>query len=58
MENNNKTSVILCILSFLIPILGWILYFVNKSDDEDAAKNYGLWGCIGFALNFFLLMWA
>jgi uncharacterized membrane protein len=50
MENTTpKTG--LCILSFLIPFIGWILYFVKKDETPKIADAYGLWGIIGFVFN-------
>ncbi|MBR5847569.1 MAG: hypothetical protein IKY72_07225 [Bacteroidaceae bacterium] len=40
MANNDKTNVILVVLSVLLPLIGYILYFVKREDAPDAAKNY------------------
>ncbi|MBE6305125.1 MAG: hypothetical protein E7082_04290 [Bacteroidales bacterium] len=49
-EKSGSMNVLLVILSFLIPIVGFVLYFVKKSDEPEAAKNY-LWaGLAGFIL--------
>lgn len=43
-------SVGLKIISFLFPIIGWILYFVFKSENIVKAKDCGMWGLIGFGV--------
>jgi DNA-directed RNA polymerase subunit RPC12/RpoP len=40
----------LVILSFIFPIIGWILYFVYKNDDHYAAKAFSTWAWFGLAL--------
>lgn len=49
-----KASIGLNIVSFLIPIVGWILYFAIKSPVK--AKSCGKWGCIGFFVNFVITL--
>ena len=50
-----NANVILVILSFLIPIVGIVLYFVKKNDEAEAAKSY-LWAAVaGFVLALLLL---
>jgi hypothetical protein len=39
------------VLGFLIPIVGWILYFVWKNTRPGDAKMAGIGGLIGFAVN-------
>lgn len=48
-----KTSVGLNIVSFLIPIVGWILYLVLKSPVK--AKSCAKWGWIGFGVNLVII---
>lgn len=45
MSGYNKTNGLLVVLSVLIPIVGYVLYFVKRDDEPDAAKNY-LWSAI------------
>lgn len=45
MAETNKTNGLLVILSVLLPIVGYVLYFVKKDGEPDAAKNY-LWSAI------------
>lgn len=53
-EYQVSKTVLLVILSFLIPIVGFVLYFVKKSDEPEVAKNY-LWaGLAGFILGTFM----
>lgn len=40
------------ILSFLFPIVGWILYFVFKDENIVKAKDCAKFGWIGFAVSF------
>ena len=42
------------ILGFIIPLVGWILYFVWKDSKPKSAKVAGLGGLIGFGLNMIL----
>lgn len=42
----NDGNFVLAIISFLIPILGYILFFVKKDDEPGAASTY-LWAAIG-----------
>lgn len=51
MEDKQSTG--LNILSFLFPIVGWILYFVFKSESPEKAKGCGIWGLVGFGLGLF-----
>lgn len=51
---NNKISILLLIISFLIPIVGIIAYFVKKSE-ENAGAYLGA-GIAGFILNLLLLI--
>lgn len=41
----------LCILSFLIPLFGWIYYFVKRKDFPVKAKSCCNWAWIGFGAN-------
>ena len=47
----DKAGTFLIIISFLIPIIGWILYFAKKGETPKAAKTYAKWAWGGFALN-------
>ena len=40
------------ILSFILPIVGWILYFVFKAETPNKAKSCAKWAWIGFACSF------
>ena len=42
--------ILLVILSFLIAIVGLVLFFVKKSEDAEAAQNYLYAGIAGFVL--------
>ena len=46
------------VLAFFLPIAGWIMYFVWREDTPKRARNAGLLGIIGFAVNLFLLFGA
>ncbi len=41
----NKVNPILVILAVLIPIVGYVLYFVKKSEEQEVANNY-LWAAV------------
>ena len=44
------------IISFLIPIAGWIMYFAWREEDYPRAKAASTWAWIGFAFNAVLSM--
>lgn len=45
MSNFNKPNGVVVVLSVLIPLIGYVLYFAKKEEQPDAAKNY-LWAAI------------
>ncbi len=47
----DKTSVGLAILSFFIPLVGWILFFTKRKKTPKAAKVYGIVATISFVLS-------
>lgn len=48
--SKNSIHVLLVVLSFLFPIVGFVLYFVKKGNEPFTAKDY-LWaGIAGFVL--------
>ena len=53
-ENNNyskdRPSILLIILSFLVPIAGFILYYYEKKEHPNSAKWYLWFGIISWAL--------
>ena len=51
-NSDDKPSVALNIISFLIPIVGWILYFALKKTGK--AKACSKWAWIGFIVSFIL----
>lgn len=53
LKKNDRPSIGLNVVSFLFPIVGWILYFVVKSTTK--AKSYAKWGWIGFVANLILI---
>lgn len=55
-NQNVSANIWLCILSFLIPIVGWILYFSKKSENRNVAKTYAIWAWIGFAINLAIIV--
>ena len=50
----DEKSVGLNILSFLFPIVGWVLYFVLKGETPIKAKSCGIWGLVGFGASLLL----
>lgn len=46
-----KPSVLLKILSFFVPIVGIILYFLNRKTDKRAAKSYGKMALISIVIS-------
>lgn len=51
---DEKPSVLLRIISFLIPLVGLILYFVERDKRPRAAKSYLKWAGISFGINILL----
>lgn len=45
MSNFNKPNGLVVILSVLIPLIGYILYFAKRDEQPDAAKGY-LWAAL------------
>lgn len=39
------------ILSFVIPLIGWILYFVWKDETPHRASQAAIWAWVGFGVN-------
>lgn len=52
LQTNDKASIGLNILSFLIPLAGLILFCVNIGNKPNAAKSYGLWALGGVLIGF------
>lgn len=57
MSNLNKTNEGIVILSVLLPIVGYVIYFVKKDNEPDAANNY-LWCAIAGSIVGIILMAA
>lgn len=55
-QYDDKASIGLCILSFLIPLIGWILYFVLRGNTPVKAKACSTWAWIGFGVNVLLMI--
>lgn len=49
-----NANIWLAIISFLIPIVGVVLFFVKKNDDAEAAKSYLYAAIAGFVLGLIL----
>ncbi|MCQ2305684.1 MAG: hypothetical protein MJZ97_11930 [Bacteroidales bacterium] len=54
MSNNNNGNTGLKIISFLFPIIGWVLYFVKKDENIEEAKAYSKCAWLGFGISFFI----
>ena len=54
--DDEGASVGLKILSILIPLVGWILYFVFKDENLKKAKDCANFAWIGFGVNLFLII--
>lgn len=54
MENSTK-KVILGIISFLIPLVGLILWLAKKSSEQDVAKTCGIAALVGFIINLLIM---
>lgn len=53
-SNDDKAGCGLTALSFLIPLTGWILYFVFRDDKPNTASSCATTAWIGFFVNFIL----
>lgn len=53
-EDSILIKICLGILSFMIPILGLILYFVYKNKNIQRANNCGMWAFVGFLIGLVL----
>lgn len=49
---DDEPSIGLNILSFLFPLIGWVLYFVYKDDKPVRAKSCSRWAWISFIISF------
>ncbi len=52
----NTTKVGLVILSVLLPIAGYILYFAKKNEQSEAARNYLVSAIVGSVLGILLML--
>jgi uncharacterized membrane protein YvbJ len=52
----DKNSIGYNILSFIIPIVGLVLYFMFKKETPIKAKGVLTWGIIGFVINLLILL--
>lgn len=48
---NDNPETLMKVISFLVPIIGLILYITKSSDEPVSAKAYGKWALIGFIIN-------
>lgn len=53
-SSSSNSSIGLCIVSFLVPIVGIILYFAKKDKNRAAASTYIKWALAGFVFNLFM----
>ena len=54
-ESKNESNGIVIVLSILIPIVGYILFFMKKDEMPDVTKQY-LWAAIGGSFVGIILM--
>jgi len=54
LTSNDKLSIGLQILSFIIPIVGIIIYFINKSNSPNKAKKAGVAALLGIGVGILL----
>ena len=57
MSENSKTNPGLVILSVLLPIVGYVLFFMKKDSEPEVAKNY-LWSAISGSVVGLLITFA
>lgn len=55
-DNRNKTNAGLVVLSVLLPIVGYVLFFSKKDEEPDAAKTYLWTAIVGSAFGILLFM--
>lgn len=55
-NSNDKVNIGLSILSWFIPLVGFILFLVNKKEKPKMAKSCGLCALISFIINFLTIM--
>ena len=56
MQQDDNPSVGLNILSFILPIVGLVIYLANLDKTPEKAKSAGKWAIIGFVLGLFLIV--
>ena len=54
--NQNITKIGLVILSVMIPLVGYILYFTKKDEEPEPARNYLVSALAGSALGILLII--
>lgn len=57
-QEEDQPSSGLNILSFIVPIAGWIMYFVFKSKTPKKAKSCAKWAWIGFGVSVILQLFS
>lgn len=50
-SKKDEPSIGLNIVAFLIPLVGWIMYFTMKDETPRRASQVATWAWIGFAIN-------
>ena len=55
---DDKPKILLNIASVLIPLVGWILWYVQKETKHKSAKTYSTLAWIGFVLNLLAMVYA
>lgn len=58
MAQEDKLGVVLSVISFLIPIVGWVLWFVYKDNRPDSASSAATLAWIGFFVNLIIVALA
>lgn len=56
--SEDKSSIGLNIISFICPLVGWILYFALRDNTPIKAGACSTWAWIGFGFAFFLKLIA
>ena len=51
-EDSTLTRILFGLASFVIPLLGWILYYCYRNSNEDRASLCSRWAWIGFVTGF------
>jgi len=50
-KKNDEQSILLNVISLLCPLVGWVVYFIQRGEKPNKAQACCRWAWIGFAIN-------